>query len=73
MTSSWSHCAAVAVAGRLLLQSDRRERGIFVKWSVASESAARIAVADFDGDGRLDFATIGYSVAGYYEAPNPRS
>ena len=48
------------------------KRGIFVKWRVASESAARIAVADFDGDGRLDFATIGYSVAGYYEAPNPK-
>jgi hypothetical protein len=48
------------------------KRGIFVKWRVASESAARIAVADFDGDKRLDFATIGYSVAGYYEAQNPK-
>jgi len=31
-------------------------------------SAARITVADFNGDRRLDFATIGYAVAGYYEA-----
>lgn len=43
----------------------------WVKWKVSNESAARIAVADFDNDGRLDFATIGYSVKGYYEAENP--
>jgi hypothetical protein len=47
------------------------EKGAFVKWRVSSDSAARIAVADFNGDGRLDFATIGYSVAGYYTADNP--
>ena len=47
------------------------KNGTFVKWRVSEDSAARIAVADFNGDGRLDFATIGYSVAGYYEAENP--
>lgn len=47
------------------------KNGVFAKWRVSSDSAARIAVADFNGDGRLDFATIGYSVAGYYTAENP--
>ncbi len=47
------------------------KNGVFAKWRVSSDSAARIAVGDFDGDGRLDFATIGYSVQGYYCADNP--
>ena len=47
------------------------EKGAFIKWRVSEDSAARIAIGDFDGDGRLDFATIGYSVAGYYCTENP--
>ncbi|KAL8824197.1 MAG: hypothetical protein Q9191_005229 [Dirinaria sp. TL-2023a] len=46
--------------------------GIFAKWKVASESAARIAVGDFRGDGRISFATISYSVANYYKSPHPQ-
>lgn len=42
--------------------------GVFAKWRVADESVARIAVADFSGDGRPDFATIAYSVQNYYVA-----
>ena len=46
--------------------------GVFVKWRVADESVARIATADFDGDGRLDFATIAYSVQNYYVAKDAK-
>ncbi|CAF3470842.1 unnamed protein product [Rotaria sp. Silwood1] len=46
-------------------------RGLFVKWKVSGESAARITVADFDNDTFIDFATIGYYVPGYYTAENP--
>lgn len=43
----------------------------WIKWKVSGDSAARIAIADFDNDGRLDFATIGYAVDGYFVTENP--
>lgn len=46
--------------------------GQFVRKRVSSTSAARIAIADFDGDGRLDFATTSYYVPGYFFSDNPQ-
>ncbi|MFD5883750.1 MULTISPECIES: FG-GAP repeat domain-containing protein [Streptomyces] len=46
--------------------------GIWAKWRVSDESVARIATADFNGDGRLDFATIAYSVQNYYVAKDAK-
>jgi len=48
------------------------KNGVFTKWRVSSESAARIAVGDFNGNGKLDFATMGYSVQGYFETADPK-
>ena len=45
-----------------------RSNGQFVKWKISNDSTARIAIADYDNDGYLDFATVGYSVRGYYMA-----
>lgn len=44
----------------------------FDKERVSEPSAARIGVADFDGDGRLDFVTIGYYVPGYFLCDDPQ-
>ncbi|KAH3732937.1 glycoside hydrolase [Pelomyxa schiedti] len=44
----------------------------FIKYRLTQDSAARIAVGDWDGNGSIDIATIGYSVAGYFEACNSR-
>ncbi|GJM63626.1 FG-GAP-like repeat-containing protein [Persicobacter diffluens] len=46
------------------------EKGLFERWRVSTASAARIVVGDFNGDGRLDFATTGYYTPGYYLCDN---
>lgn len=46
------------------------EKGLFERWRISTASAARIAVGDFNGDGRLDFATTGYYTPGYYLCDN---
>ncbi|KAI5847392.1 hypothetical protein DFP73DRAFT_630662 [Morchella snyderi] len=47
------------------------EKKVFAKWKISGESAARLAIGDFNNHGRLDVATISYNVEKYYEEPNP--
>jgi hypothetical protein len=47
--------------------------GVFAKWRVSTESAARIALGHFDGgDGPPDFATIAYKVDKYHVAKDAK-
>jgi len=46
------------------------EQGQFVKWRISSESVARIVADDFNANGRLGFATMGYSVKNFYQTDN---
>eukprot|EP01127_Copromyxa_protea_P020278 TRINITY_DN6757_c0_g1_i1.p1 TRINITY_DN6757_c0_g1~~TRINITY_DN6757_c0_g1_i1.p1 ORF type:complete len:741 (+),score=120.84 TRINITY_DN6757_c0_g1_i1:286-2223(+) len=47
------------------------QNAIVEKWRVSQESAASIAIGDFDGDGHLDFATISYNLPKNYEDARP--
>ncbi|KAJ3876870.1 hypothetical protein F5051DRAFT_453502 [Lentinula edodes] len=45
--------------------------GKFSRFKLSDDSAARIAVGHFRSSNVLDFATISYSVPGYFESPSP--
>lgn len=47
------------------------ENGVFSKWRITEDSAARIALGDFSGRGLTDLVSIKYNVTRYYEEPNP--
>ncbi|KAH6887056.1 hypothetical protein B0T10DRAFT_539220 [Thelonectria olida] len=47
------------------------EKGLFAKWRIADESSVHIAVGDFGGAGKLDVASIGYTITENNEEPKP--
>ncbi|KAJ4480225.1 hypothetical protein J3R30DRAFT_3370961 [Lentinula aciculospora] len=47
------------------------QSGKFSRFKLSDDSAARIAVGHFRSSNLLDFATISYSVPGYFESPSP--
>ncbi|PBK94251.1 hypothetical protein ARMGADRAFT_1078954 [Armillaria gallica] len=47
------------------------KNGVFNKFKLGDVSAGRVAVANFRSPQMLDFATISYSVPGYFESPVP--
>lgn len=48
------------------------EHGLVERWRVSTVSASLIAVGDFDGDGRLDFATTSYYTPGFFLCDLPQ-
>lgn len=46
--------------------------GLIERWRVSTVSASMIAVGDFDGDGRLDFATTSYYTPGFFLCDLPQ-
>lgn len=58
--------------GVLFVKPIDLENNVYDTVRVSTASAARIAIADFNNDGKKDFATIGYNVPGYYEDDDPR-
>ncbi len=48
------------------------ELGLVERWRVSTVSASMIAVGDFDGDGRLDFATTSYYTPGFFLCDLPQ-
>lgn len=54
--------------GVVYFKIDDATCGEFLQYHTSTASAARATVGDFNGDGSLDYATMGYGVKDYYEA-----
>ncbi|WP_044208102.1 VCBS repeat-containing protein [Flammeovirga sp. OC4] len=46
------------------------EQGLIERWRVSTASASLIVIGDFNGDGRLDFATTSYYTPGFFLCDN---